>query len=129
MGLQTRTIAIIDDDLRVLDSLVNLLAAFGFKADSYSSAEQFLGSACVLNVRCIITDVEMRPMSGLDLLLHLKKVNSTIPVIVITGKPSGRSEDFYLEKGAAGFFRKPVNGDALLELVNTVCADISQDRK
>ena len=63
----------------------------------------------------------MRQMSGLDLLHYLKKSNCAVPVIIITGKPSARSEAFYLENGAVGFFRKPVDGDALVELISTVC--------
>lgn len=121
MNVQVRTIAIIDDDLRVLESLVNLLASFGYKAESYKSAEQFLGSGGLAKASCIITDVEMRQMSGLGLLQHLKTNNYTVPVIIITGKPSERSEAFYLENGAVGFFRKPVDGDSLLELIGSVC--------
>jgi FixJ family two-component response regulator len=115
------SIAVIDDDLRVLESLVNLLASFEYKAESYKSAEQFLGSGALSRTSCIITDVEMRQMSGLGLLQHLKNSNCTVPVIIITGKPSARSEAFYLERGAAGFFRKPVDGDALVELIGSVC--------
>jgi len=122
MNVETRTIAVIDDDLRVLESLVNLLASFGYEADSYTSAEQFLGSNRLSTTSCIITDVEMRQMSGLDLLQHLKGSDCAVPVIIITGKPSPRSETFYLEKGAIGFFRKPVDGDALLELIGLVCS-------
>ena len=122
MNVQTRRIAVIDDDLRVLESLVNLLASFGYEADSYMSAEQFLGSNRLSETSCIITDVEMRQMSGLDLLQHLKSRNCAVPVIIITGKPSPRSETFYLDNGAIGFFRKPVDGDALLELIGLVCS-------
>ncbi len=68
-----------------------------------------------------VTDVEMRQMSGLGLLQYLKNSNCTVPVIIITGKPSARSEAFYLESGAVGFFRKPVDGDALVELIGSVC--------
>jgi len=121
MNLQGRTIAVIDDDLRVLESLVNLLASFGYNAESYKSAEQFLESGTISRTSCIVTDVEMRQMSGLSLLQYLKSSNSTIPVIIITGKPSARSEGFYLESGAVGFFRKPVDGDALVELIGSVC--------
>ena len=120
MNKLDRSIAVIDDDLRVLESLVNLLASFEYKAESYKSAEQFLGSGALSRTSCIITDVEMRQMSGLGLLQHLKNSNCTIPVIIITGKPSVRSEAFYLERGAAGFFRKPVDGDALVELIGSV---------
>ena len=121
MNVLDRRIAVIDDDLRVLESLVNLLASFGYKAESYNSAEQYLASGSLSQTSCIITDVEMRQMSGLGLLQYLKNNNSTVPVIIITGKPSARSEAFYLESGAVGFFRKPVDGDALVELIGSVC--------
>ncbi|HTF62354.1 MAG TPA: response regulator [Edaphobacter sp.] len=120
MNVQPRTIAVIDDDRRVLESLVNLLASFGYKADSYISAEQFLGSGTLSRTSCIITDIEMRQMNGLALLQYVKNSNSAVPVIIITGKPSETSS-FYLERGAIGFFRKPVDGDVLLELVSSVC--------
>src|ERR1700761_1418062 len=121
MDVLDRRIAVIDDDLRVLESLVNLLRSFGYNADSYKSAEQFLESGSLSRTSCIVTDVEMRQMSGLGLLQFLKNNNSTVPVIIITGKPSARSEAFYLENGAVGFFRKPVDGDALVELIGSVC--------
>ena len=121
MDVQTRMIAVIDDDIRVLESLVNLLASFGYKAESYISAEQFLGSGGLSRTSCIITDIEMRQMSGLGLLQHVISSKSAVPVIIITGKRSDKSEAFYLEKGAVGFFRKPVDADALLDLIGSVC--------
>ena len=121
MNVQGRTIAVIDDDLRVLESLVNLLASFGYKVESYKSAERFLESDALSRTSCIVTDIEMRQMSGLDLLQFLKNSNCAVPVIIITGKPSALTEAFYLENGAAGFFRKPVDGDDLVELIGSVC--------
>jgi len=121
MNVLGRRIAVIDDDLRVLESLVNLLASFGYEAESYKSAEEFLASGALAQTSCIVTDVEMRQMSGLGLLQYLKTNNYTVPVIIITGKPSTRSEAFYLASGAVGFFRKPVDGDALVELIGSVC--------
>jgi FixJ family two-component response regulator len=121
MNVLDRRIAVIDDDLRVLESLVNLLASFGYEAESYKSAEELLASGNLAQTSCIITDVEMRQMSGLGLLQYLKNNNYTVPVIIITGKPSARSEAFYLASGAVGFFRKPVDGDALVELIGSVC--------
>jgi FixJ family two-component response regulator len=121
MGESSRTIAVIDDDLRVLESIVNLLASCGYRADGYSSAEQFLGADGLSKSSCIITDVEMRQMSGLGLLVYVKSVNSAVPVVIITGKASENSAAFYLERGAIGFFRKPIDGDALLDLLKSVC--------
>ena len=121
MNVQTRSVAVIDDDLRVLESLVSLLASFGYKVERYKSAEEFLESCTLARICCIVTDVEMRHMSGLGLLQYLKDSNSTVPVIIITGKPSARSAAFYLENGAVGFFKKPVEGEALVELIDSVC--------
>ena len=121
MGMQARTIAVVDDDLRVLESLINLLASCGYRAQGYRSAEEFLESGGLEKSSCVITDVEMRQMSGLELLHHINTSASSLPVVIITGKPSEKAESFYLEKGAIGFFRKPVDGDALLDLLKGVC--------
>ena len=120
MGMQARTIAVIDDDLRVLESLINLLASCGYEAEGYCSAEEFLESGGLQKSSCVITDVEMRQMSGLGLLYHINSAASSLPVVIITGKPSEQSESFYLERGAIGFFRKPVDGDALVDLIKGV---------
>jgi FixJ family two-component response regulator len=63
----------------------------------------------------------MRHMGGLGLLQHLKNNSHTVPVIIITGKPLARSDTFYLENGAVGFFRKPVDGDAMVEIIGLGC--------
>jgi FixJ family two-component response regulator len=123
MGVLARMIAVIDDDGRVLESLQNLLASCGYKAETYSSAELLLSSGALPRTSCIITDVEMRRMSGLGLLQHVRSKKSDVPVIIITGKPSDNSETFYLDRGANGFFRKPIDGDALLTLINNLCCD------
>lgn len=122
MNLLARTIAVIDDDPRVLESLLNFLASCGYKAESYLSAEQFLGSGGLSRCMCVIADIEMRKMSGLGLLQLIRSSNSPVPVVIITGKPSENSETFYLERGAIGFFRKPVDCDALADLIGSVCS-------
>lgn len=121
MSVQARMIAVIDDDIRVIESLINLLASYGYKAQGYHCAEQFLGSDGLSRTSCIIADVEMRQMSGLGLLRYVKNMRSAVPVVIITGKPSENSKSFYLEEGAIGFFRKPLDGEALLNLIGSVC--------
>ena len=121
MGIQARPIAVIDDDLRVLESLINLLASCGYQAEGYCSAEQFLESGGLQKSSCVVTDVEMRQMSGLALLHHINNTEAPLPVVIITGKPSENSDSFYLERGAVGFFRKPIDGDALVDLLKRVC--------
>src|ERR1700733_866671 len=120
MSKQAGTIAVVDDDLRVIESLINLLASCGYNAEGYCSAEEFLESGGLQKSSCVITDVEMRQMSGLGLLQHINSTASSLPVVIITGKPSEMSESFYLQKGAVGFFRKPVDGDALVDLLKGI---------
>ena len=60
-------------------------------------------------------------MSGLGLLHRIQSTASSLPVVIITGKSSEKSESFYLERGAVGFFRKPIDGDALVDLLSEVC--------
>ena len=120
-----RTITVIDDDLRVLDSLQNLLASCGYKAVTYSSAERFLTSDGLSQTDCIIADVGMRRISGLQLLQRLRTSQSGVPIIIITGKPSANSEAFYLGEGANGFFRKPVDGLALVDLIDDLLVRIN----
>ena len=117
MNIRPRTIAVIDDDPRVLESLINLFASYGYKAESYLSAEQFLGSGGLSRSSCIIADIQMPHLSGLGLLHYVRNSNTSVPVVIITGKPSENTEAFYLERGAIGFFRKPLDGDALVDLI------------
>lgn len=117
MNGRSRTIAVVDDDPRIVESLVNLLASYGYKASSYLSAEEFLASGALFRSCCIIADVQMPHMSGLGLLQYVKDSNSSVPVVIITGKPSENTEAFYLERGAIGFFRKPVDCEALVDLI------------
>lgn len=121
MNLKARTIAVIDDDPRILESLLNFLASCGYEAETYVSAEQFLESGALSKCMCIVADIEMRNMSGLGLLQHIRSRNCSVPVVIITGKPYQDSETFYLERGAIGFFRKPVDCDALVDLIASVC--------
>jgi len=127
MNVQVRTIAVIDDDPRVLESLVNFLASCGYKAESYLSAEQFLESGDLTRYMCIIADIELPKMNGLGLLQNIRTSRCAVPVVIITGKPSEHSETFYLERGAIGFFRKPVDCDALVDLIGSVCSRSNPD--
>jgi FixJ family two-component response regulator len=79
-----------------------------------------LASEGIAQSSCIIADVKMlhKHMTGLALLNHVRGSHHEIPVIIITGKPTAKSEAFYLDKGANGFFRKPVDGQALMALID-----------
>jgi FixJ family two-component response regulator len=124
MDSPMRIIAVIDDDDRVRESLHNLLASYGYNAETYASAELFLASDGPSTSHCIIADVQMRKrqMTGLELLQRVRSNQSDVPVIMITGKPSAKSEAFYLDKGANAFFRKPIDGQTLVTLIDHLLA-------
>jgi FixJ family two-component response regulator len=117
----TRNIAIVDDDARVLESLANLLASCGYRSELFTSAEDLLASGGLSRFCCVITDREMPRMSGLDLLAQIKRVEPSLRVILITGKSSEETEAFYASQGAAGFLRKPLDGDRLFSLLEQFC--------
>ncbi len=114
-----RTVAVIDDDRRVLTSLANLLASGGYGTRAYESPLDFFSDG-YSGLVCVITDLGMRPIDGIQVLERTVHSDPATPVIVITGKPSEHTEDYYLQRGALGFFRKPVDGDALLDLLDSI---------
>ncbi|MFM0376054.1 response regulator [Paraburkholderia strydomiana] len=114
-----RTVAVIDDDRRVLTSLVNLLASGGYATRSYGSALDFFSDG-FMGLVCVITDLGMRPIDGIQVLDRTVHLNAAVPVIIITGKPGAHTEDYYLQRGARGFLRKPVDGDVLLDLLDSI---------
>jgi len=114
-----RTVAVIDDDRRVLTSLANLLASGGYGTRVYGSAVDFFSDGYP-GLICVITDLAMRPIDGIQVLDRTVRSDAATPVIIITGKPGEHTEDYYLRRGALGFFRKPVDGDALLDLLDSI---------
>ncbi|MFP3553068.1 response regulator [Paraburkholderia sp. SIMBA_049] len=114
-----RTVAVIDDDRRVLAALANLLASGGYGTRAYESAVDFFSDG-YSGLLCVVTDLGMRPIDGIQVLDRTVQSGAATPVIIITGKPTGHTEDYYLQRGAFGFFRKPVDGDALLDLLDSI---------
>ena len=86
---RTPLIAIVEDDASVCEALQGLLEAFGFAAEVFSSAEEFLQSERLNETACLITDVQLPGMSGFQLQNHLSVSGSRIPIIVITAFPGG----------------------------------------
>ncbi|WOD13588.1 response regulator transcription factor [Paraburkholderia kirstenboschensis] len=114
-----RTVAVIDDDRRVLTSLANLLASGGYGTRVYESALDFLSDG-YSGLVCIVTDLGMRPIDGMQVLERVAHSSAAAPVIIITGNPGVHTEDYYLQRGALGFFSKPVDGEALLDLLDSI---------
>ncbi len=107
----------VDDDASVCEAIQGLLKASGFNAETYLSAEDFLQSDRLDVVDCLITDLRMRGMSGLQLRQQLNAFGRTFPVIVITAFPrEGRRA---LAAGAVSVLGKPVGKDELLSCIQS----------
>lgn len=110
---------VIDDDDAVRDSLAFLLKSAAFQVATYDSAASFLEAAAQGVSGCIVTDVRMPGMSGIDLLRQLQSQKSTLPVIVVTGHGDVQLAVEAMKAGAVDFLEKPFNDDRVLEAVRS----------
>jgi FixJ family two-component response regulator len=111
-------LSVIDDDEMLRESLPELLREFGFAARAFSSGQEFLSSNYVDETRCLILDVAMPEMSGLDLQQELKRRGQAIPIIFISGQKDEDIRKQALRQGAVKFLYKPFSDSDLLEAVN-----------
>jgi two-component system, LuxR family, response regulator FixJ len=118
------TIYVIDDDDAVRQSLEFLLRTAGITVRGFESAKAFLDVLPQINSGCVITDVRMPDMNGIDLLRKIKELGIVIPVIVITGHGDITLAVDAMKIGAADFLEKPFDDDQLLAAVR---ATLSQD--
>jgi len=112
-----RVVAIVDDDESVRAALLSLLRATGVPAKAFASAEEFLASGEQQHVACLIADIRMPGMSGLELQAELNSRNLRIPTIFITAHGDTNLKMQALRAGAAEFLLKPFRDDVLLEQV------------
>ncbi len=111
-------VSVVDDDECVRESLSDLLREFGFAAHAFSSAEGFLELESLGQTKCLILDIAMPGMSGLDLQRELKRRGQEIPTIFITAQEDEAIRTRAFEQGAAKFLYKPFSDTALLEALN-----------
>ena len=115
---QRPLLSVVDDDESVRESLPDLLGEFGFAARVFSSAEEFLSSESVSQTKCLILDVAMPGMTGLDLQLELTRRGHEIPVIFITAQKDETIREQAFKQGAVKFLYKPFSDTALLEALH-----------
>jgi FixJ family two-component response regulator len=113
-------LSVVDDDESIRESLPDLLREFGFAARAFSSAQEFLSSDHVDETRCLILDVAMPGMTGLDLLQELKRRGQEIPIIFITGQKDEAVRKLAFKEGAAQFLYKPFSDTAVLDAINAI---------
>ena len=113
----SQIIAIIDDDEAMQDSLRDLIEAAGLEARCFGSAEEFLESDLHRKAACLILDVRMPKMSGLQLQAKLKEEESNVPIIFITAHGDARMRIQAMREGAVEFLSKPFDHQLLLKRV------------
>jgi two-component system response regulator FixJ len=110
-------IFIIDDDAAARDSLRLLLECEGFEAQEFASCEAFLDAGGAAHGDCLILDVHMPGMSGIELLETLRRGDSTLPVVVISGRMDAAILKRALAAGALAVVEKPYQGKKIVDLV------------
>ncbi|MDD5544170.1 MAG: response regulator [Acidobacteriia bacterium] len=111
-------ISVIDDDESVRDATATLLRSAGYRAELFPSAELFLTSGALNETECLILDVRMPGMSGLELQHHLNSENARVPIIFVAAYDDEPIRSQVIEAGAVAFLNKPFASDVLLASIH-----------
>jgi len=117
---------VIDDDPSVRKSFARLFRSAGLHADAFMSPEDFFQSDYETNNSCLIVDATMLGSSGIDMLKRLSAERIAIPVIIVSASDEPETRKSAMDAGAIGFFRKPVDSEALLDAIEWIVS--SRDR-
>jgi FixJ family two-component response regulator len=116
-GQPPKLVAIIDDDESMQDSLCDLVQSAGLMARCFGSAEEFLEYGLHCEVGCLIAEIQMPGMSGLEMQARLREAQCNIPIIFITSNGGVRMRIQAMREGAVEFLRKPLDYQLLLKTV------------
>jgi FixJ family two-component response regulator len=116
-------ISIVDDNESVREATKRLLRSLGYGATTFASAEEFLKSDRLNDTSCVITDVQMPGLSGIEMQSHLIAQGHRMPMIFVTACTEERTRTTALKAGAIGFMTKPFNVERLMECIHTALTD------
>ena len=119
MQEKTPVISIVDDDESVREGLTDLVRSMGFIAEAFQRAEDFLNSPRLRRTSCLIADVQMPGMTGIELYDVLINAGNMIPTILITAFPNDRDRTLALHSGVTCYLVKPFNDDDLHECIRS----------
>jgi two-component system, LuxR family, response regulator FixJ len=125
----TAMIAIVDDDEALREALGSIMKAAGYSTATFASAEEFLDSASRGETACLILDVRLAGMSGIELQHRLAELNSNLPIIFVTAHGDASLRDLVMKAGAAGFLNKPVRSEALLKEIHAALENPGTDKQ
>ena len=129
MSQRQQTVFVVDDDDEVRDSLTLLLESVGLRAVAFDSAQSFLDAFDAQQSGCLILDIRLPGMSGIELQLRLKEKKALLPVIVITGHGDVSLAVKAMKGGAVDFLQKPFHEQELLDRVHQVLAEDRSRRR
>src|SRR5712671_3255128 len=112
-------ISIIDDDESMREAIKGLMRSLGYRVEAVASAQEFLSSRFVLHTACVIADMQMPGMTGLDLYQRLSTSGKRVPTILITAYPDDLVRERALSAGVVGYLSKPFEEDDLLACVRS----------
>jgi len=115
-------ISVVDDDQSFRDSMRRLLKALDYSVAVFPSAAQFLASAQLTATACLVTDIHMPEMTGVELYNHLVESGHAIPTILVTAYPDEHSKECMLTRGVQCYLRKPLTEAALIECLRSAVA-------
>ncbi len=115
---QRSTIAVVDDDVRVLESIEDLLESAGHSVRLFSSAQSLLDGDILPEIDCLIADIGMPAVDGFELQRLARALRPDLPIIFITARHEAADQKRAATEGYQGFFRKPFDASALLAAVN-----------
>lgn len=112
-------VAIVDDEESVRKALGRLVRAAGFDVQTYASGADFLHSLARNSPQCVVLDLRMPQMSGVEVQSAMAQARRDVPVVIITGDDAAESRQQTLVRGARAFLRKPVDETTLLDAIRT----------
>jgi FixJ family two-component response regulator len=112
-------IAIVDDEVTICRALVRLLRVAEYRAEAFNSALQFLESLAEHVPDCVVLDLQMPMMTGVEVQEHLQKLKDPPPVIILTAHDESKTRERCLALGAVCYLRKPIECDVLIDSIET----------
>jgi len=115
-------ISIVDDDESFRDSMRRLIKSLGYSSAAFASAAEFLASPRITSTECLVADIHMPEMTGVELYRHLVETGREIPTILVTAYPDDRVQEQMLSEGVRCYLRKPLEEVALIDCLHSAVA-------